>query len=101
MTTHKLIAFTLGLFLLLAGASAQAGGCYVCTTGSSTACRDYCQYEGADTFDNRHKCEARGCKIGGTTTCPSAPAAGAAGGPKVCQVQDPSRDRWASRASLR
>jgi hypothetical protein len=63
--------------LALIGASAaartaSADGCYICERGSSGACRDYCHYSGADTYDNRHRCEARGCRIGGTASCPSA-----------------------------
>ncbi|EMN29679.1 hypothetical protein LEP1GSC083_2305 [Leptospira interrogans serovar Pyrogenes str. L0374] len=31
----------------------SADGCYICTSGSTDLCRDYCRYTGSDTFDNR------------------------------------------------
>ncbi|PJZ53702.1 hypothetical protein [Leptospira adleri] len=49
-----------------------ADGCYICTSGSTDICRDYCRYTGSDTFDNRKKCQDKGCKVGGTASCPSA-----------------------------
>jgi len=63
------------LALLGAGLSARvasADGCYICARGSSDACRDYCQYSGAETWQNRQRCERRGCRIGGTARCPTA-----------------------------
>ncbi|AOP32802.1 hypothetical protein A0128_02295 [Leptospira tipperaryensis] len=50
----------------------SADGCYICTSGSTEICRDYCRYAGSDTFDNRKKCQDKGCKVGGTASCPSA-----------------------------
>lgn len=49
-----------------------ADGCYICGSGSSANCRDYCRYSGSDTFDARKKCEKAGCKVSGTASCPSA-----------------------------
>lgn len=46
-----------------------ADGCYICTSGSSA---DQCKWHGSDTFDQRKKCEAAGCKVGGTTSCSTA-----------------------------
>ncbi|OHD63474.1 MAG: hypothetical protein A2176_06545 [Spirochaetes bacterium RBG_13_51_14] len=46
-----------------------ADGCYICKSGSSA---DQCKYHGDDTFDQRKKCEAAGCKVGGTTSCSTA-----------------------------
>lgn len=74
------------LLFVLAPAAAYAGGCYVCASGSAASCRDYCQYDGPDTFDARHRCEAKGCKIAGTSTCPAGPPAAT----KVCQSQPAS-----------
>lgn len=48
--------------------SLRADGCYGCGSGSSANCKDYCKYSGEDTWDNRHKCEAAGCKIQSTTS---------------------------------
>lgn len=50
----------------------SADGCYICTSGSTDVCRDYCRFTGSDTFDNRKKCQDKGCKVGGTASCPSA-----------------------------
>ncbi|MCG6166635.1 hypothetical protein [Leptospira sanjuanensis] len=50
----------------------SADGCYICTSGSADVCRDYCRFTGSDTFDNRKKCQDKGCKVGGTASCPSA-----------------------------
>src|SRR4051812_46224792 len=52
--------------------SAAADGCYICTTGSSSICEDYCRYTGADTGAARRLCHDRGCVIGGTASCPQA-----------------------------
>jgi hypothetical protein len=62
------------VLFVLAAPAAWASGCYTCGNGSAPACRDYCEYKGADTFDNRHKCVAKGCKIAGTSACPDAAA---------------------------
>ena len=48
---------------------ASADGCYICN--SDSACGQYCRYGGADNADNRKKCIAAGCKIGGTASCPA------------------------------
>lgn len=61
-----------GLLVPVWGSVAQADGCYICSSGSSPGCKDYCRYSGSDTFDNRKQCERRGCKIGGTASCPTA-----------------------------
>ncbi|PJZ47755.1 hypothetical protein [Leptospira saintgironsiae] len=64
------------LFLLILSAHSKLGlsadGCYICGSGSSSNCRDYCSYSGSDTSESRKKCEKSGCKIGGTASCPSA-----------------------------
>lgn len=52
--------------------TASADGCYICASGSSATCRDYCRYTGAETWENRRRCEQRGCRIGGTASCPTA-----------------------------
>ncbi|EKO15978.1 MULTISPECIES: hypothetical protein [Leptospira] len=59
----------------------SADGCYICTSGSTDLCRDYCRYTGSDTFDNRKKCQDKGCKVGGTASCPTA------SNYKVCSAQ--------------
>ena len=55
----------------LAPAAALAEGCYLCGSGSSPQCRDYCRYGGADTFDARKTCEKKGCRVVGPSACPS------------------------------
>lgn len=73
MRTFRFLMASLALLGgLAASRTAQADGCYICERGSSGACRDYCHYSGSDTYDNRHRCEQRGCRIGGTARCPSA-----------------------------
>jgi hypothetical protein len=67
--------------LLALPSAAWASGCYICGSDSAPACRDYCQYTGADTFDNRRRCEAKGCRIGGTAACP-----GPGSGARICQA---------------
>ncbi|MCC6748624.1 MAG: hypothetical protein IT371_13265 [Deltaproteobacteria bacterium] len=62
-------ALTLGVGLGLSG-TAAADGCYICTSGSS--CGQYCRHSGPDTQKAREACKARGCKIGGTASCPTA-----------------------------
>ncbi len=63
----------LGLVTLTgAPTKAFADGCYICRSGSSPGCRDYCRYRGKDTYANRKKCKVAGCKIGGTASCPTA-----------------------------
>jgi len=51
---------------------AAADGCYICSRGSSANCKDYCRYSGSDTFAARKECEKKGCKVGGTASCPTA-----------------------------
>ncbi len=81
---------TLFFAVLLLGAlptAARASGCYICSNGSAPSCKDYCAYHGADTFDNRHKCQAKGCKISGTSACPDASAKA-----QVCSRDAPTSD---------
>lgn len=73
MRRFRFVLATLALLGVVASSrAASADGCYICERGSSAACRDYCAYSGSDTYQNRHRCEARGCRIGGTARCPSA-----------------------------
>jgi len=51
---------------------ARADGCYICSSGSSSACADYCRYGDDDTSEARARCRRMGCRIGGTASCPSA-----------------------------
>lgn len=69
-----LCAFAVAAFALVTVApqEARADGCYICTSGSADQCKDYCKYVGDDTWDNRKACEAKGCKVGGTASCPTA-----------------------------
>jgi hypothetical protein len=65
-----------GLFMLFLSfeklENAYAGdGCYMCGSGSSDGIT-HCKYHGSDTFDQRKKCQAKGCKITGTSSCPTA-----------------------------
>lgn len=50
----------------------QAGGnlCFMCSSGSSC---NYCvSPSGSDSQKDREYCKKKGCKISGTTSCPSA-----------------------------
>lgn len=78
----KLLSTAALALLTLGGAATPAGaaGCYVCGQGSAAACRDYCRYDGADTFDSRHRCEARGCRVSGASSCPGP------GDARVCEA---------------
>jgi hypothetical protein len=69
-----LMAFSLSTF---SAGVARADGCYLCRSGSSC---DQCRYGSTDTQDARKACEARGCKVEGTTSCSSAVNI------KVCKV---------------
>lgn len=69
---HPTLALALALMSSLAAAVAHADGCYICSHGSTDACRDYCRYSGSDTSENRRLCQRRGCRIGGTASCPTA-----------------------------
>ncbi|PIR21344.1 MAG: hypothetical protein COV45_00950 [Deltaproteobacteria bacterium CG11_big_fil_rev_8_21_14_0_20_47_16] len=51
---------------------ALASDCYICGSGSSDYCKDYCKHSGDDNQANRKKCSDAGCKISGTTSCPTA-----------------------------
>ncbi|MBE7413051.1 MAG: hypothetical protein L6Q54_13345 [Leptospiraceae bacterium] len=62
------IVFTLTLFVTVSS-QVYADGCYICASGSS--CQQ-CKYKGSDTFDQRKKCEAAGCKVTGTASCSTA-----------------------------
>ena len=82
------LLFALVVFVIAGGALpgvARASGCYICASGSAPSCKDYCAYQGADTFDNRHKCKAKGCKISGTSACPDASAKA-----QVCMQETPA-----------
>ncbi len=70
----KTIIFVMAIFLSsIAGFNnIYADGCYICGSGSSEKCKDYCKYSGSDNFENRKKCEKAGCKITGTSSCPKA-----------------------------
>ncbi|MDB4927661.1 MAG: hypothetical protein JWM10_145 [Myxococcaceae bacterium] len=73
MRTIRFLLASLALLAVVATSrTASADGCYICERGSSSACRDYCRYSGAESYENRHRCEARGCRIGGTASCPGA-----------------------------
>lgn len=58
--------------LLFAAIPAMASNCYICGSGSSDACKNYCKYSGSDTFEARKRCEKAGCKVTGTASCPTA-----------------------------
>jgi len=73
MKTIKTLTFIFILMGTFAGYnSIYADGCYICGSGSSSNCKDYCRYSGSDSFENRKKCEKAGCKISGTSSCPTA-----------------------------
>lgn len=73
ISRRLLLGLAFGLATMLVGAPALlADGCYICGSGSTAGCRDYCRYGGSDTFDNRKKCEKAGCKVSGTASCPTA-----------------------------
>lgn len=57
---------------LFASGEARADGCYICSSGSSSSCADYCRYGEDDTQEARARCRRLGCRIGGTASCPSA-----------------------------
>lgn len=85
-----------GVLPALTPATAWADGCYTCGGGSSDSCKDYCRYSGQDTFATRRSCDAKGCKISGTSSCPTAanykvclapsPAPGQGGGTTVASI---------------
>jgi hypothetical protein len=59
--------------VMLAGGAAAGDTCFICTRDSGGDCEGagYCDPGGSDTGDNRKKCQEKGCKIGGTASCPS------------------------------
>ena len=79
LISSLLVALT--LFFAAAGA-ARADGCYTCGTGSTNGCQE-CRYK-EETWAARHDCEAKGCKVSGTTSCSTASNV------KVCSVQKPA-----------
>ena len=71
----KKLSLILGMLIagtLLWTPGLSADGCYLCGSGSSSACADYCRYRGSDNSENRKNCQKAGCKISGTASCPSA-----------------------------
>ena len=72
LSTLALVFFTAGALPVMTAATAQADGCYICGGGSSAACKDYCRYSGQDTFAARKLCESKGCRVSGTSSCPTA-----------------------------
>jgi len=68
----RLCGLTLGLATLAYAGQARADGCYLCGSGSSDGCANYCRYTGTDNGDNRRLCRQRGCVISGTASCPQA-----------------------------
>ena len=72
LTKMALLAFVGMVAPTLSVSTARADGCYICAGGSAPHCKDYCRYSGPDTFDARKTCERKGCKIGGTASCPTA-----------------------------
>ena len=49
----RLALFIVSLIPLFSVASARADGCYICGSGSSEQCKNYCRYSGSDTFNAR------------------------------------------------
>ncbi len=68
----KLIYILLAVGAIALSSPLFADGCYICTSGSSDNCRDYCRYSGSDDYSKRKACENAGCKVGGTASCPTA-----------------------------
>ena len=78
---------------LLAPSPAWADGCFICQGQPNT----YVKYKGQDTWDKRHKAEACGCKVGGTTS-----SCGATNHKVLCTVAlAPSGEGGARPASAR
>ena len=69
-----------------------ADGCVICNKDSS--CGQYCRYDGKDTGDNRKKCTAAGCKIGGTASCPTGANI------KICRAEWAPLERLRELATL-
>ncbi len=70
--TKTLFLFFFAFFMIGLYVPLNADGCYLCGSGSSPNCKDYCRYSGKDTQENRKKCEQAGCRISGTSSCPQA-----------------------------
>jgi hypothetical protein len=90
-TLRSLLFIAACLVPSLAATEASAGGCYICSSGSSPNCKDYCRYSGEDTFAARKECEKRGCKVGGTSSCPTAVNY------KVCMAPPQANDKGADQ----
>ncbi len=84
MKKYLILAALAAASFLVTASPANADGCYICSSGSSDACKNYCRYSGSDTQDNRKKCQNAGCKIGGTASCPSAANV------KICSAAAPA-----------
>jgi hypothetical protein len=48
-----------------------ADNCYNCGSGSAGGINQ-CKYHGSESFEQRKKCEAAGCKVTGTSSCSTA-----------------------------
>ena len=71
-TARVLVLASLFASVGLLSREARADGCYICSSGSSSSCADYCRYGEDDTQEARARCRRMGCRIGGTASCPSA-----------------------------
>ena len=71
ITLMKKYLLILAVMFSLTAPVYSGDGCYICGSGSSDGIQQ-CQYKGSDTFDQRKKCEANGCKVSGTTSCSTA-----------------------------
>ena len=94
---NKLLGLSLLSALFFAATPAMADNCYTCGSGSAAACKHYCKYNGPDTFDARKKCQAAGCKVSGTASCPTA------SNYKVCvaRANTPLHEMFAARPMIR
>lgn len=72
LSTLALVLASACALPVLTASAAWADGCYTCGGGSNDACKDYCRYSGTDTFAARKACENKGCKVSGTSSCPTA-----------------------------
>jgi hypothetical protein len=81
---RTLLSLGIAIFFVTTGwiGTASAADCYICTRDSSGDCKEsgYCNPGGSDTSENRKKCQNKGCKIGGTASCPTAANA------KICKA---------------
>ncbi|MBN1498391.1 MAG: hypothetical protein JXA07_16585 [Spirochaetes bacterium] len=63
----------MGLVLILSFQPVNAGDdCYNCGPGSAGGIHQ-CRYHGRETYEQRKKCEAAGCRVTGTSACSTAP----------------------------